>query len=129
MKFVSNKSTILKSTFAFLLLSAILLAGAFIVRSTPAAAKSNGMNKAFARLASVFQTCEPEQENNEDFTHAESIPIPGRKCGTAKFGDAASYEYTYSGGQKDKIEDFYTFTVPTGQTWRVDVTLTYNNPS
>jgi hypothetical protein len=127
MKHVSNKSTIIKSTLAFLLLSATLMAGAFIVRSTSAAAKSNGMNKAFARLAGVFQTCEPEAENNEDFTQAEPIQIPGQKCGTARFGDAASYEYTYSGGQKDKIEDFYTFNVPTGQTLRVDVTLTYSN--
>ncbi len=131
MKYVSNKSTIiLKYALAFCLLSATLVAGVSVVRSTSAATKANVLHHAFTTLAGVLtpgQTGEPEQEPNETMAQANPISIPGKRLGTAKFGDAASYEYTYSGGQKDKIEDFYTFTVPTQQTWHVDITLTYNN--
>ena len=106
MKHETNKSTIVKSVLAFLLLSATLLAGAFVVRSTSASAKANGLNKAFNKVAGAFalgQTCTQEQEPNETIATANAVSIPGSKCGTVKFGDAASFEYTYSGGQKDKI--------------------------
>ncbi|MEO6725902.1 MAG: IPT/TIG domain-containing protein, partial [Blastocatellia bacterium] len=128
MKYVSNKSTItVKYALAFCLLSALLAAGVSIVRSTSAATNTNRIHQAFATLAGVFQAGEPEQEPNETMAQATPISVPGKRLGTAKFGDAASYEYTYSGGQKDKIEDFFTFTVPTGQTLRLGITLTYSN--
>lgn len=129
MKYVSNKSTsVVKLALAFLLLSATLFTGASVVKST-AAAKSAKLNKAFNTLASVFQIGEPEQEPNETISTANPIQLPGKKVGAAKFGDAASFEFTYSGGQTDKIEDFYQFTVPTEQTWRIDITLNYSNPT
>jgi len=130
MKYMSNKSTVfVKSALALTLLSAVLLAGLSVIRSTSAATKSATFNKALSTLAGVFQTAEPEQEPNETMAQANPIPVPGKRLGTVKFGDAASYEYAYSNGPKDKIEDFYTFTVPTEQTWHVDITLTYSNPA
>ncbi|MGE0130853.1 MAG: pre-peptidase C-terminal domain-containing protein [Blastocatellales bacterium] len=85
------------------------------------------MRNVFATLPSVFQGAENEQEPNEAPGQANAISIPGQKTGSATFGDAASFEFKYNNGPKDKIEDFFTFTIPTNQTRRLDITLVFNN--
>ena len=47
--------------------------------------------------------------------------------GRLKFGDAAQFEFQYNNGPKDKIEDFFTFTIPTSQTRTLDISLTFDN--
>ncbi|MCI0524225.1 MAG: pre-peptidase C-terminal domain-containing protein, partial [Acidobacteria bacterium] len=87
------------------------------------------MRATFAKLTGVFQNPQSEQEPNEDISQSNAISIPAQISGSAKVGDAAVFEYPYNNGPKDKIEDFFTFSVPTNQTRQVDVTLTFNNPA
>ncbi|MDX2034450.1 MAG: pre-peptidase C-terminal domain-containing protein [Blastocatellia bacterium] len=82
---------------------------------------------AFSRLVNVFQSNEAEQEPNEAIDEANHMAIPGVRSGSAKYGDAATYEYQYVNGPKDKIEDFYKFVIPTNTTRRLDISLTFNN--
>src|SRR5262249_37331424 len=56
---------------------------------------------------------------------ATPLSLPGQRTGTVRFGDAAEYEFTYSNGPKDKIEDFFKFTVPDGPPTQVDISLTF----
>lgn len=109
----------------FLLAFALIAScSAFIL---PSAAKTNLLRSAFSTLSGVFQGSESEQEPNETAAQANPISIPGQKTGSTKFGDAATFEYVYNNGPKDKIEDFFTFTVPTNQTRRLDIVLTFDN--
>lgn len=137
MKYVSNKSIAsLKSVLTVLVLGAMLLIGVSVVRSkivsasSPVAGKSNILRNVVASVTGLFQTIEPEQEPNETLETANPVQLPGRKSGTVKVGDTATFEFSYNNGPKDKIEDFFKFTVPTlppNTTQRVDVTLTFNN--
>jgi hypothetical protein len=68
-------------------------------------------------------------EPNETIAQANPISTPGLKTGSAKVGDAAVFEFVYGGGQRDKIEDFFTFSIPTNQSRTLDITLTFNNPA
>ena len=134
MKYVSKKSTnVLKSGLTVLAMGLALIIGISIFKSAPfadAAGKPNTLRKAFASLSSVFQPIEAEQEPNETVGTANPVSLPGRKTGTVKLGDAATFEYAYQNGPKDKVEDFFKFTIPTlppGTKQRVDVSLTFNN--
>ncbi|HMY71664.1 MAG TPA: pre-peptidase C-terminal domain-containing protein, partial [Blastocatellia bacterium] len=130
MKYVSNQSTIVKSTLALLLLGIALFAGVFVAGSTSAAMKSTALGSV---VAGIFQQpCEGEQEPNETIAQANSIDVPGKRCGTVKVGDAtggsAGVVLEYNAQLKDKVEDLFTFTV-TGEAKNVDITLTFNNPA
>lgn len=134
MKYVSKKSTnTMKSGLAMLALGLALLIGISIIQSTSfvdAASKNSTLYKAFSSLTGVFQPIEPEQEPNETVANANPISLPGRKTGTAKLDDAFWYEFTYNNGPKDRIEDFFKFSIPTlppNTKQRVDVTLTFTN--
>ncbi|MGE0882993.1 MAG: pre-peptidase C-terminal domain-containing protein [Blastocatellales bacterium] len=130
MKYANKSTAAIKSALTFLLLSAALLISVSFVESTSASGaknQSNTLSKAFAALTGVFQSGEPEQEPNETYQNANPIQIPGRRSGSAKFGDPAVEPFVYTNTNADKVEDFYKFTVPTGQTWRVDVMLSFNN--
>lgn len=135
MMYVLNKSIIVKPALAFLLLGLALLAGIYTVRSTSAATKLNALTKSFhsAALSSRFQNCDSEQEPNETLATANSTPIPGRRCGTVKVGDATGGDkgivMEYNPVLKDKIEDLFVFTVGKDETKSVGVTLTFNNPA
>lgn len=135
MKYVLNKSIIVKSALAFLLLGLALFAGVYAVRSTSAAAKLNALTNAYhsVALSSRFQNCDPEQEPNETLATANPISIPGRRCGTVKVGDATGGDkgvvMEYNPVLKDKVEDLFVFTVGKDETKSVDVTLTFNNPA
>src|SRR5687767_8456241 len=86
-----------KYTFSALfgsLLIALLAAAPLILSSVSARAR-------------FLQAAEAEQEPNETAAAANPISFGGRKTGTARFGDAASFEYAYSNGPRDKIEDFF----------------------
>ncbi|MGH9801070.1 MAG: hypothetical protein ACRD82_11950, partial [Blastocatellia bacterium] len=83
-----------------------------------ASGKSNTLRNAVASLTGLFQQSEPEQEPNETIDTANPIQLPGKKVGTVKVGDAATFEFSYQNGPKDKIEDFFKFTVPTNTTER-----------
>jgi hypothetical protein len=109
----------------FLLAFTLIASGSAFISSS--AAKANLLRNAFSTLSGVFQGSESEQEPNESPAQANPISIPGQKTGSAKFGDAATFEYVYNNGPKDKIEDFFTFTIPTNQTRRLDIVLTFNN--
>ena len=98
-----------------------LIAGGISLMSGSVAASHSYIN--------VFQSGEPEQEPNETAEQANPIALPGQRTGTAKFGDAASFEFIYNNGPKDKIEDFFKFTVPAGQSKQVDIVLTFSNPA
>lgn len=137
MKYVSNKSTTaMKSVLTTLVLGLVLLLGVSAVKSkivsasSAAPGKSSALRNVVASLTSLFQPIEPEQEPNEYIDTANPIQLPGRKTGTVKLGDAATYEFSYNNGPKDKIEDFFKFTIPTlppNTKQRVDVTLTFTN--
>ena len=134
MKYVSKQSTnAMKSGLTILALGLALLIGISTIQSTSlvdAAGKNNTLRKAFASLTSVFQPIEPEQEPNETAGTANPVSLPGRKTGTVKLDDAASYVFTYNNGPTDKIEDFFKFSIPTlppNTKQRVDVTLTFTN--
>ena len=113
MKYVSNKSASQKSVLTMLVLGAMLLVGVSLVRSnivsasSSVAGKSNILRNVVASVSGMFQTIEPEQEPNESIDTANPIQLPGRKTGTVKLGDAATYEFSYNNGPKDKIEDFF----------------------
>ncbi len=92
-------------------------------------AKTNLLRNIFSSLTGVLQSADSEQEPNETPAQANPISIPGQKTGSATHGDAASFEFMYSNGPKDKIEDFYTFTIPANQTQTLDIKLTFNNAS
>ncbi|MGH9769945.1 MAG: IPT/TIG domain-containing protein [Blastocatellia bacterium] len=85
------------------------------------------MRNVFSTLPGVFQSGEAESEPNETTGQASPISVPGQKTGSVKFGDAAQFEFLYSNGPKDKIEDFFTLTIPANQTRRLDITLMFNN--
>jgi hypothetical protein len=106
-----------KYTFSALfgsLLIALLAAAPLILSSVSARAR-------------FLQAAEAEQEPNETAAAANPISFGGRKTGTARFGDAASFEYAYSNGPRDKIEDFFKFSIPAGQQRRVDLSLIFTN--
>lgn len=137
MKYVSNKFAIaMKPVLTALVLGVVLLIGVSAVKSkivsasSSPAGKSNLVNRVVASLTGLLQPIEPEQEPNEYIDTANPIQLPGRKTGTVKLGDAATYEFSYNNGPKDKIEDFFKFTIPTlppNTKQRVDVTLTFTN--
>lgn len=130
MKYVSNKSTnAMKSVLTVLVLGVVLLISVSAIKSknVGASGKSNALRNAVASLTGLFQPIEPEQEPNETIDTANLIQLPGRKTGTVKVGDAATFEFSYQNGPKDKIEDFFKFTIPANTTERVDVTLTFTN--
>jgi hypothetical protein len=97
--------------------------------ATASSLKTNLLRATFAKLTGVFQNPQSEQEPNENIAQANAISIPAQITGSAKVGDAAVFEYQYNNGPKDKIEDFFTFSIPTNQTRQVDITLTFNNPA
>jgi hypothetical protein len=135
MRYVSKKTnssprfiTVSKAAgiFSFCLLAfAIITSGFLFIPSS--AAKTNSLRSVFATIPAVFQSAEPEQEPNETQAQANPISLPGKKTGSAKFGDPAQFEFLYNNGPKDKIEDFFTFTIPTNQTRTLDITLTFDN--
>lgn len=129
----ANKSTVsIKSALTLMLLSAVTLISISVIWSTGVSAdngKTGSFMRAISAITGVFQTGEPEQEPNETINQANSIQTPGKRFGNVKYGDAASFEFVYNNGPKDKIEDFYRFTVPDNLTRRVDITLTFNNPA
>src|SRR5262249_17947718 len=133
MRYVSNGSPRFTSLqvsgiFGLCLLPFVLIvSGSVFVSSS--AAKTNLLRNVFSTLPGVFQGVGSEQEPNETTAQANPISIPGQMTGSAKFGDAAQFEFIYNNGPKDKIEDFFTFTVPANQTRRLDITLTFNNPA
>ncbi|MFN0108882.1 MAG: beta strand repeat-containing protein [Blastocatellia bacterium] len=129
MKYVSNKFTNAMKSVLTVLVLGVMLVGAFAIRSNTvgASGKPNALRQVFASMAAVFQPGEPEQEPNETVDTANSVSLPGKKTGTVKNGDAATFEFSYNNGPKDKIEDFFKFTIPTNTTERVDVTLTFTN--
>ncbi|MFN0109326.1 MAG: hypothetical protein ACKVZH_10780 [Blastocatellia bacterium] len=135
MKYVSNKSTnAVKTVLTILVLGVVLLISVSAIKSKIAGAseksnalRPNALQNAVASLTGLFQPIEPEQEPNETIDTANLIQLPGRKTGTVKVGDAAIFEFSYQNGPKDKIEDFFKFTIPANTTERVDVTLTFTN--
>src|SRR5262245_23151525 len=131
MRYVSNGSPRFASPkvfgiFGLCLLAFALFASGFVFVSS-SAAKTTLLHNVFSTLPGVFQSVGSEQEPNETTAQANPISIPGQKTGSAKFGDAASFEFIYNNGPKDKIEDFFTFTIPTNQTRTLDITLTFDN--
>ncbi len=69
-----------------------------------------------------------EQEPNEDpLRQSNPISIPAEINGLAIYGDAADYEFIYSNSRIDKIEDFFRFSIPPGQSYRLDIVLAFNN--
>ncbi len=136
MRYVSNHtstplklSPVVKITGLFLLVLVLILGSSVFLSSQASASslKTGLLRTAFSKLTSVFQNPEPEQEPNETAAQANPISIPGQKTGSARFGDAAVFEFMYNNGPKDKIEDFFTFSIPANQTRRLDITLTFNN--
>ena len=128
----SHKLSLAAKIFGLSLLVLVLAIGSSVFVSPSATAsspKTNLLRATFAKLTSVFQNPQSEQEPNEDFLHPNAISIPAQITGSAKVGDAADFEYLYNNGPKDKIEDFFAFSVPTNQTRQVDITLTFNNPA
>jgi hypothetical protein len=108
-----------------LLAFAMIASGSVFITSS--AAKTKLLRGMFLTSRADTEAAEPEQEPNDTKEQANPISIPGQKTGSAKFGDAAQFEFTYSNGPKDKIEDFFTFTIPTNQTRTLDITLTFDN--
>ncbi len=128
----SHKLSPAAKIFGLSLLVLVLALGSsvFVLPSATASSlKTNLLRATFAKLTGVFQNPQSEQEPNEDISQSNAISIPAQISGSAKVGDAAVFEYPYNNGPKDKIEDFFTFSVPTNQTRQVDVTLTFNNPA
>lgn len=129
MKYVSNKPTNAMKSVLTVLVLGVMLIGTFAIRSSSvgASGKTNALRQAFASMAALFQPGEPEQEPNETIATANPVSLPGKKTGTVKNGDAATFKFTYVNGPEDMIEDFYQFTLPANTTERVDVTLTFTN--
>jgi hypothetical protein len=128
----SHKLSPTAKIFGLSLLVLVLAIGSSVFISPSATAssqKTNLLRTAFAKLTSVFQNPQSEQEPNENIDQANAISIPSQITGSAKVGDAAVFEFQYNNGPKDKIEDFFTFSVPTNQTRQVDITLTFDNPA
>ncbi len=113
---------LIKSTLILCLLFCATLAGSLYFIFGSVAASSSLVN-----VVNIFQSAEPEQEPNETAEQANPIGLPGQRTGTARFGDSAVFEFIYNNGPKDKIEDFYKFTVPDGQSKQVDIVLNFNN--
>ncbi len=111
MRYVSNRlNPAGRTRFGLWIILSLLLAGGSILRLNSAAAES-------------------EQEPNETAQQATPIAIPGQRTGTTRYGDAAVIEFTYVNGPKDKIEDLFKFSIPDGQTRRLDIMLTFDNPA
>src|SRR5215510_3878598 len=104
-----------------LLAFAIIASGSVFISSS--AAKTNLLRNI---LTGAIQSA--ESEPNDSQFQAESISTPGQKTGSAVSGDAAEFGYQYLNGPSDRIEDIFTFTVPAGQTLKLDITLTFSNP-
>ncbi|HKQ73511.1 MAG TPA: IPT/TIG domain-containing protein [Blastocatellia bacterium] len=121
----TSKTKVLGILGLCLLACVVIASGSVFISSS--AAKTNLLSNVYSPLPSASQGAEPEQEPNETQAQANPISTPGQKTGSAKFGDAAQFEYIYSNDQKDKIEDVFTFTVPANQTMKLDITLTFNN--
>lgn len=79
------------------------------------------------RAGAAWQVSQPEQEPNETIAQANELTLPAQRTGTVKYGDAAVIEFVYNNGPKDKVEDLFKFTVPTQQTARLDISLTFTN--
>ncbi len=75
------------------------------------------------------QTMSVEQEPNETIAQANTLGLPARVTGNVRYGDAAAVEFTYSNGQVDKVEDLFKLVVPAKETYKVEISLTFNNPS
>ncbi len=121
----TSKSKVLGILGLCLLSLATIASGSIFISSS--AAKPNLTRNLFSTLPTGPQGADAEQEPNESEAQANQISTPGQKTGSVTFGDAAQFEYLYNNGQRDKIEDFFTFTVPAGQTLKLDITLTFNN--
>ncbi len=111
MRYVSNRSK-----FGLCLLFCALLIGSSVLIFNSVA-------------ASYSQSTVAEQEPNETIAQANPITLPAQYSGSVMFGDAADFEFVYGNGPKDKIEDFFKFTIPDGPSRRVDVVLTFSNPA
>ncbi len=128
MRYMSNRlNQFFTSKFGLFALSFSLLIGgaAFVFNSVSATSLSSFSG---AHLIGVFQSA-AEQEPNETAEQATAISLPGQATGAIQFGDAATVKYTYINGPEDKIEDFFKFEVPKGETKRVDIMLTFSNPA
>lgn len=106
-------------TLTALLMVCALLAGGYVFNALSVSASSANLTRG--------QSAEAEQEPNDTPDQANEIGLPGRRTGSAKFGDAASFEVTAIGGQRDKIEDFFKFRITGTQRLRVDIKLTFDN--
>lgn len=106
----------------------LLLAGAPMIFSAVSARgpKPGGVRGSLLKALPLMQAAQTEQEPNETIENATPIGLNGKRTGTAKYGDAAIFEYVYSNGPRDKIEDFFKFTVPAGQLRRVDISLSFS---
>ncbi len=116
-----------KITLLSILILALIL-GSSIFRLPSAAAGSptaNSLRMAFSKLAMVFQSS-AESEPNETIEQANPISVPAQKVGTAKYGDAAVFEYVYVNGPKDKIEDFFRFSIQVGESRTLDIALAFS---
>ena len=126
----TEKSSHTRMKYAFaLVLLVILIGGATCLMPSAAAIgpRKEALQATLGRWMSVFQANEAEQEPNESIDQANHMSIPGVKTGSVKYGDAATFEYQYVNGPKDRIEDFFKFVVPTNATLRLDISLTFNN--
>ena len=126
----SHKLSLAAKLLGLSLLVLVLAFGSSVLVSPSATAsslKTNLLRATFAKLAGVFQNPQSEQEPNENIAQANAISIPAQITGSAKAGDAAVFEYQYNNGPKDKIEDFFTFSIPTNQARQVDITLMFDN--
>ena len=114
------------------LLCALLLIGSsiYMLGSVSASfeALPNRSRVALAKLLNVFQSSESEQEPNETIEQANPLALPGQVTGKVKYGDAADFEYVYSNGPKDKIEDLFKFTIPNGSSRQIEIVLTFSDP-
>lgn len=110
------------------LIVTLILAGSvfFLPAASAISLDANSFKSVYSKFVTYIQSSDSEQEPNETLGQANVIAIPGQKTGAVKFGDATDFEYTYSNGPKDRIEDFFKFTVPTGQTRQVDISLAFS---
>ncbi len=123
---IFTSSTKVFGIFGLCLLTLTIIASCAVFISS-SSAKTSLLRNVFSTLPGVFQSAESEHEPNETTAQANSISIPGQKTGSVKSSDASQFEFAYSNGPKDKIEDFFTFTIPANQTQTLDIALTFDN--
>ncbi|MGH9838638.1 MAG: beta strand repeat-containing protein [Blastocatellia bacterium] len=122
----THMSTSKITLLSILILALILGSSIFNLPSSAAGSPTaNSLRSALSKLALAFQSS-AESEPNETTEQANAISIPTQKTGTAKYGDAAVFEYTYVNGPKDKIEDFFRFSIQVGESRQLDISLAFS---